>query len=201
MISLKSYLPVLADYLDLTPDALYERQRVLVRSGALKAVAGRGPGSGIRAMPATVTQLLIATLATDSLAETEDKTSTLGKGAAEHGLCPLTGANDFAGALELILSSVALAKKVSSIDVARSNLKATIYYTERGRRYSQLSVFGKRPVLRGLHRRSVEAHLPGQAVKEICDNLQRIVGDYPTKALFEEFEATLRGRRLLVEDR
>ncbi|WP_271567760.1 hypothetical protein [Bradyrhizobium sp. CCBAU 11386] len=201
MISLKSYLPVLADYLDLTPDALYERQRVLVRSKVLKAVAGRGPGSGIRAMPAAVTQLLLAALATDSLAETEDRTKTLGRGIAEHDICPLTGAKDFAGAIELILSSAALAKKISTIVVARANLKATIHYTERGRRYPQPSAFGKRPVLRGIHRLTVEARLPGQAVQEICDNLQRIVGDYPTNALFEEFEATLNSRRFLVEDR
>jgi hypothetical protein len=200
MISLKSYAPVLADYLGMTPDALYERQRVLVRSGALVAPVGRGPGSGIRAMPSSVTQMIMAVLATDSLSEIDEKTRKLGSGRAEHNACPLTGANDFVGALELILASEALANKVQEIEVARSNLKARIVYLQKGRKYPQFSIFGKRPVLRGLHRLSVEASLPGQAVKEICDNLQRIVGDYPTKVLFEEFEATLASRRLLVEE-
>lgn len=184
----------------MTPDALYERQRVLVRSGALAAPAGRGPGSGIRAMPATVTQVIIAVLATDNLSEIDEMARKLGSGRAEHDVCPLTGARDFVGALELIFASQVLAKKVFSIDVARSNLKATIVYQRKGRKSLDFSVFGKRPVLRGLHRLSVEASLPGQTVREICDNLQRIVGDYPTKHLFEEFEATLAGRRILVEE-
>jgi hypothetical protein len=200
MISLKSYAPVLADYLGMTPDALYERQRVLVRAGILVASAGRGPGSGIRAMPSTVTPLIMAALATDNLSEIHEKTEKLGSGLAEQNVCPLTGARDFMSALELILASEALANKVWNIEVTRSNLKARIIYLKKGKKYPDSSVFGKRPVLRGLHRLSVEASLPGLAVQEICDNLQRIVGDYPTKALFEEFEATLAGRRILAEE-
>lgn len=184
----------------MTPDALYERQRVLVRSGALVAPAGRGPGSGIRAMPATVTQVIIAVLATDSLSEIDEKGRKLGSGRAEHNVCPLTGARDFVGALEWILSSDVLAKKVWWVEVERSNLKATITFANKGRKYPEKSIFGKRPVLRGQHRLSVTATLPGQAVYEIYDNLKRIVGDHPTSALFEEFEATLLSRRILVEE-
>lgn len=191
MISLKSYLPFLADYLDLTPDAIYERQRVLVRSRMLKAVPGRGPGSGIRAMPATVTQLVLATLATDSLAETESKTKALGKAVAEQGACPLTGARNFAGALEMILSSRVLADKVLSIVVRRPDLTVALNYKEPAH-HAQVSAFGKGASSRKFYQRTVEACLPAEAVEEICEHLRQMGGDSSKKRLFEEFEASRR---------
>jgi hypothetical protein len=199
MISLKRYTPILADYLDLTSDALYERQRVLVRLNLLEAPSGRGPGSGIRATPSAVSQIIVAVLATDSLSEIDLKARGLGNGRAENKVCPLTGRNDFLGALESILTSEVLAKKVTSIEVERSTLKATIYFNQKGRRYPGLSNFGIRPIKFGSHRFSVMANLPAQAVQEICAQLKDIAADYPTKALFEQFEATLALRRILVK--
>jgi hypothetical protein len=200
MISLKSFVPFLADYLGLTADALYERQRVLVRTGVLVGPAGRGPGSGVRATPSSVAQLILAVLATNDLSEVDEKVRQLGAGRAEKHVCPLTGADCFAGALELLLSSEVMASKVWWIEVSQSDLKAEIVYGKKGRKNPENSVFGKRPVLRGLHRLSVKAQLPAQAVQEICGRMQQIVGDYPTKALFEQLEATLASRRFLVDD-
>ena len=63
MASLKGYIPGLARILGTTPDALYERQRALVRAGLLDQGAGRGPGRGVRAPEAAVAFRVIATLA------------------------------------------------------------------------------------------------------------------------------------------
>ncbi|PWE78687.1 hypothetical protein XF30_19970 [Bradyrhizobium sp. SUTN9-2] len=195
MISLKSYLPYLADYLDLTSDALYERQRVLVRSKMLKAIEGRGPGSGIRAVPATVTQLVLATLATDSLADTASKTKTLSRAAAEQGLCPLTGARTFADALEVLVSSEALAKKLLSVVVRRPDLTATVNIIGQPMKSAEVSIFGKRTNSeRRYYSRTVEASLPGGAIEEIGNNLRQIASDWPKKTLFQELEASRRTR-------
>ncbi len=58
--SLKSFLPVLSRILAEPADALYERQRALVREGLLESVPGHGTGSGVRATPESVAMLLIA---------------------------------------------------------------------------------------------------------------------------------------------
>ena len=47
MRSIKSLLNQLSPILDMSPGAIYERQRALVRLGALRAVPGKGPGSGV----------------------------------------------------------------------------------------------------------------------------------------------------------
>ena len=72
--SLRSYLFKLSELLGLTPIALYERQRELVRAGLLHAEGTRGPGAGVRLSPEAVAVLLISVLATDSLSEVAERT-------------------------------------------------------------------------------------------------------------------------------
>ena len=72
--SLRSYLFKLSELLGLTPIALYERQRELVRAGLLHAEGTRGPGAGVRLSPEAVAVLLISVLATDSLSEVAKRT-------------------------------------------------------------------------------------------------------------------------------
>ena len=72
--SLRSYLFKLSELLGLTPIALYERQRELVRAGLLHAEGTRGPGAGVRLSPESVAVLLISVLATDSLSEVAERT-------------------------------------------------------------------------------------------------------------------------------
>ena len=72
--SLRSYLYKLSKLLGLTPIALYERQRELVRAGLLHAEGTRGPGAGVRLSPELVAVLLISVLATDSLSEVAERT-------------------------------------------------------------------------------------------------------------------------------
>src|SRR4051794_2381170 len=75
--SLKGYIPGLARHLGVTPAALYERQRALVRAGDLELAEGRGPGSGVRADCRGIALLLLAVLATDSLSQVETRTKEM----------------------------------------------------------------------------------------------------------------------------
>jgi hypothetical protein len=73
MASLKSFLPVMASALATTPDALYSRQRALVRLGLLPTKEGKGPGSGVLLNSDALAVMLIAVLAADTLAETDER--------------------------------------------------------------------------------------------------------------------------------
>ena len=75
-ISLKGYSGILSEYLGLTPLAVYERQRALVRLGLLPE-AGRGLNSGVRATPVTTTPLLVTALVTDNLSDVDERVKRL----------------------------------------------------------------------------------------------------------------------------
>jgi hypothetical protein len=73
MAGLKSFLYGAAPILGTTGAALYERQRALVTLGVLKPARGRGPGSGVPLTPDGIAAVLISILATDNLAEVDDR--------------------------------------------------------------------------------------------------------------------------------
>jgi hypothetical protein len=73
MAGLKSFLNGIAPILGVSPLALYERQRALVNLGVLRAVPGRGPGSGVPLTPYNVAAVVISVLATDNLSEIDDR--------------------------------------------------------------------------------------------------------------------------------
>jgi hypothetical protein len=77
MAGLKSFLPWLSDATEITSDSLYERQRVLMRSGVLPVREGRGPGSGVPLNADTLAVLVIALLSTDQLADIALRTQQL----------------------------------------------------------------------------------------------------------------------------
>lgn len=62
-IGLKTQLEYLAPLLGLSLDALYEKQRVLVREGVLPSRGGRGPHSGTPYTPENLTIFLVCFLA------------------------------------------------------------------------------------------------------------------------------------------
>jgi len=162
MTSLKSITPTLARWVGITPAALYERQRALVRARLLYPEPGRGPGSGVRATPESVAMLLIALLATGSLSETEEQTTILAnlKSATKH--CPLTGKKTFASALAAVFASLETARRVSWIEAERGRAwaSAVIVYKQKPKdKEAHRSVFGHRRL--GL--------IPGLSVKaELC---------------------------------
>jgi DNA-binding IscR family transcriptional regulator len=135
--SLKGLIPVLAKAVGMTPAALYERQRALVRAGLLHAESGRGPGSGVRATPESVSMLLVALLATGSLSETESQTKAVANLKSAMKRCPLTGKKTFATALTAALASQEMAKRVRWLEVERggglgSKVGARIFYRPSG---------------------------------------------------------------------
>ncbi|WP_130220315.1 hypothetical protein [Bradyrhizobium genosp. SA-3] len=119
MTSLTSLLPTLAPLLGLTEQALYERQRALVRMSLLPAPKGRGRGSGAEATPDTVARLLTAVLATDNLSDTDERVQRLafapfvGK---KGDRCPWTGARTFVEALSFLLSEQAAIPPAPKLD-------------------------------------------------------------------------------------
>jgi hypothetical protein len=105
--------------LNMTSDALYERQRALMRAGLLKSEEGWGPGSGVRATPHSVAMLLVAVLAADSLSEVAESTKRFALLKAEKGVCPITGKKTFGTALAAILASPRLSQHAHTITVHR----------------------------------------------------------------------------------
>ena len=125
MIGLKSYLPKLSHQVGLTQEMLYERQRALVKSGALYAEPGRGPGSGVRADASSLSIFLISLLAHDFLVDAP-MTTAIGWMKSTTEQCPLTGKKTFKDALEAILNDRKLAQKVALVIVNRSAQSGTI---------------------------------------------------------------------------
>lgn len=172
MTGLKSYLPVLAGHLKTTPDALYERQRQLTRLGLLLPTGGRGPGSGIRVSPAVVTMMVLARLATDNLADAAVCADFLFSKGSDLERCPLTGATTFGKAIELIFASEKIASAVNQIEVLRSDLRAQIYFSQKGKHgASKISGFGKELGATGLQSSWL---LPGETVMAIASELAAI---------------------------
>jgi hypothetical protein len=65
MQSLRTFLPALCDTLGITVDKAYERQRLLVKAGTLRSRPGKGPGSGVPAVPRNIAILLVSLLVGD----------------------------------------------------------------------------------------------------------------------------------------
>jgi hypothetical protein len=103
--SLKALIPTLAKSFGMTPAAIYERQRVLVRAGLLQARPGHGPGSGVPADAKSVATLLISLLSTGSLSEIEEQTRLIANLKNTNGRCPVTGKRTFGAALTATLNS------------------------------------------------------------------------------------------------
>ena len=60
--ALKTFLPLLGEWLGVSAAQIYERQRLLVDAGILKQINGRGPGSGVPATPQNISKVLVALL-------------------------------------------------------------------------------------------------------------------------------------------
>jgi hypothetical protein len=172
MPSLTSILPAIAPVLGLTTQALYERQRALIRLGLLPAPEGRGKRSGATASPDTVALLVVAAMVTDNLSDTDERVRKLAFAPFIDGKkdrCPLSGAAAFKDALSFVLSSAAPASKPgrtfhTSVRVFRNEPAAQIWFGNFARMKS--SEFGKVDRRRS-DRLRVEAELPNDALNEI----------------------------------
>lgn len=189
MIGLKSYLPVLARYLNTTEAVLYERQRRLTQAGRLVGTAGRGPGSGIRITAPNVSLMIMAMMATDDLAEVVARVDALASRRSDQDRCPLTGAATFGSALELVLASEALASRVFSVEVLRSELRGDVVYYRR-RRYPPFdgSSFGRE---REAQKNGLQSKfwLPGDDVLAISKELAAIAVGKSVRPIKEDRDA------------
>jgi hypothetical protein len=127
MASLKAFLPQLAKIVDMTPDALYTRQRALTQIGVLKATKGRGPGSGVALSGEAVAAMIIALMAADSLQETDQRVARTCNAVTKDGPCAWTGAATFQSALAAVLLSEERVTSLYSLTIARG-VKATIQW-------------------------------------------------------------------------
>jgi hypothetical protein len=73
MSGLKSFLHAISPIIGVSPAALYERQRALVKLGLLSVAPGRGPGSGVPLSADNVAAMIICVLATDGLSEVDQR--------------------------------------------------------------------------------------------------------------------------------
>ena len=134
MSGLKTYLPRLAGVLGITSAALYERQRALVRLGLLSSDQGRGPGSGVKMTPDNLAALLLALAVTDNLSDTDERVGLLCEAKFESGgQCRFTKQTTLRSAVAAVLSSEELARRITSLSVDRSRLRAMIGYRARVR--------------------------------------------------------------------
>lgn len=173
MTSLKGYVPGLARILGTTPDALYERQRALVRAGLLDPGEGRGPGSGVRATAPAVAFLLISTLATDRLNESGARVQGLADARPTNGKrCPFTGMVRFVDALAAILTQSQKAAGVIEITVSRTADRAEVKYRA-GRGTARISEFtGSSPSEPGI---SVAATLNKDLLQTVASDVRSII--------------------------
>jgi hypothetical protein len=119
MTSLAGLIPDLAQNLCVSPNAIYERQRALMRADLLAFKPGRGPGSGVEATPESVALLLISILAPGGLARAHTEVRAIAKlkSTGNQSACPLTGKRTFGAALAAILANEDLAQRVELLSV------------------------------------------------------------------------------------
>jgi hypothetical protein len=127
MMSLKAFAPVLASLLGMTPAAIYERQRALIRAGVLPAPVGRGRGYGLPLTAETAALMLIAIMVTDNLSDTDGRVQKLAEAKVQKP-CRLTKAPTFKAALAAILASEKLSASITSIEVSRRDLYGSVYF-------------------------------------------------------------------------
>jgi hypothetical protein len=186
MFSLKAYIPTLAPFLNVSPDALYERQRALIRSGLLVPVEGRGPGSGVKVSVPAVSILILSVFATESLADIDSTVRRLGRARAEKKSCPLTGSVEFGQALEIILAQANAARRISWVKVERPIQQATIVFDSKKRTISS-SVFGEAGQKHGFQL-TIEAKLSGFAVWCIANDLSDIANGTAVSAIEQRMQ-------------
>jgi hypothetical protein len=168
MKSLKGYVPALARLLGMTPAALYERQRALVRAGMLNQSEGRGPGSGVRSTAESVSLLIVAALSTSSLSDTETRTRDIASAIPTGATGPLLGHFNFAQALASILLSRAKSRRLLEISVSRTAALARITF-ERVGELSSTEFAGSQSTEPGLR---VIATLAREPFREIAEAVQ-----------------------------
>lgn len=132
MSSIKAFSTALSPYLSLTPNALYERQRALVRAGLLSTKPGRGPGSGVEASPKNVALLILSTMATDQIADYSERAAEVVRLRQFGPPSKWTKARNPVEALAELLASPAQANRMSVLLCNRNPLSFTFVFGQDG---------------------------------------------------------------------
>lgn len=175
MPSLTSIIPAIAPTLGLSPSALYERQRQLVRLKLLPEPQGRGPGSGAEVTPENVALLVTAVLATDNLSDTDERVRRLANAPYRNRrrrACQITGKTTFVEALAETLAAEKVEPGTAAY-VSRTDLSASIYYPTVG------SDFGPLPAKDSGFRVESRMSLPPLALQSIRHHLHKALGHPP----------------------
>jgi hypothetical protein len=185
--SLKGFIPSLARIVGVSADVLYERQRALVRAGLLAQAEGRGPGSGVRATARSVALLLIAVLASDTLADSAERAKAIaaaktlnlekrGRGKRRPADALSRPGSSFADALTAMLTVKGLAEEIEEVVVLRAESRALIRHAlDNGQMWEAdfwppgTRRLGPTPAF------STSATLSGEALSEIARDVQAII--------------------------
>lgn len=169
--SLKLFAPGMARLLGMTPAALYNRQRELVRAGLLEHEGHRGPGSGVRTTAGAVATLLIAALAEDGLSDVAGQTSRIieAKTAADTGKIWLH--RKLGDALIELLTSEAKSKKIVDLTISKNSSLAVVRYREGRATMSQTFVdeTGDTPAIRK------DATISGSIIASLSTDVRAII--------------------------
>jgi len=147
MTSLKAFTPFLAQQLVVTPATLYERQRVLIPAGLLKAVKGRGPGTGVRLTGGSVSMLLVSIMASDLLKESGEITGRFARLVPETGKCIVSGRKSLLDALSAVLTSTELAGTFGDLLIERNGIGAVLWDAQNKNGTNFLERNFKQPIL------------------------------------------------------
>jgi hypothetical protein len=132
MSSLKSFLARMAPVLETTSDALYERQRALVRLGILRPIPGRGPGSGVELSCDSLAVLLISVGAAAGLSDVDSRITDYCNATiitdSPSGICPLTGEKKLRAVMKELLSNQKVAERVDSVTFHHDQPLVKIHY-------------------------------------------------------------------------
>lgn len=172
MSSLKGFIPGLARHLAISPLALYERQRALVRAGLLAAPQERrrGLGGGIQATAPSVALLLVAVLATDNLSETEERAAAVAAGEIQSRKLPFSHLPKFKDALAAVVLQEGLCRQVEEVRVSRTTGRATVRFKASSR--FGTAEFGFARIGAGIQ---VEASIGAEILRRICADLSAII--------------------------
>jgi hypothetical protein len=132
-MSLKSYVPALARTLGMPTATVYERQRSLTRLDLLDPGAASGPGSGVQITSSAkeVALLIIACLASDTIAAAGTRARAVAEATpVNEKYCPFTHMGTFGSALARVLTSTAQSRRVIEIKISRSAARAEIVYRD-----------------------------------------------------------------------
>lgn len=131
MQSLRTMLPEICDILGITLAHAYERQRVLVKAGVLRARPGRGPGSGVPGTAQNLVTLLIALLLGDLREHPISTVKAITSAKPVH-RCAFHGEARFGEVMTAILEAdplaLGIARNPTAIWIERDSVEAVIQY-------------------------------------------------------------------------